>query len=209
MITKTSRAFVVLVSLAICIALLMTRWLFADERRPSVPGPLSSLTLEYGQSPRTIALTLFRRSVTLERNDLPYSYSGPSPDTEVEPLLRTVRNARPHFFFCGTGKDRLETDIDWRAAGVRWTSGTWIKNGTRTRDRPFFALAVPNWMVIVVTAVVPLRIVAAWFWRWRQFAHGCCPTCGYDLRATPDRCPECGTRVSSVSAPPIGYHPAA
>jgi hypothetical protein len=55
---------------------------------------------------------------------------------------------------------------------------------------------VPTWSLVLAFAVLPtivaFRQIRAVRRRRRRSRLGLCPACGYDLRATPDRCPECG-----------------
>jgi hypothetical protein len=57
------------------------------------------------------------------------------------------------------------------------------------------ALVVPYWFVALVFIVVPAAWACRKIYGARQVRIGACARCGYDLRATTDRCPECGTPV--------------
>jgi hypothetical protein len=59
-------------------------------------------------------------------------------------------------------------------------------------------LFLPAWLIASAFAVAPLLWISHWRRRLR-FATGLCPHCGYDFRATPDRCPECGTIPDKVT----------
>lgn len=80
---------------------------------------------------------------------------------------------------------------------ARWSeaSTTWI---VWPQTRSVIDYAIPLW---------PLPIATGSLWIWmrshrrrleREAAQGLCRRCGYDLRATPDRCPECGQLASSA-----------
>jgi hypothetical protein len=57
---------------------------------------------------------------------------------------------------------------------------------------------IPDWVLIAITLLLPCGWVASAIKRKRTKTAGLCPACGYDLRATPDRCPECGTAAGGV-----------
>lgn len=59
------------------------------------------------------------------------------------------------------------------------------------------------WLILTVVAILPGWQMLALLARRRRTGRGLCRRCGYDLRASADRCPECGTLRFGVVASSI------
>ena len=68
---------------------------------------------------------------------------------------------------------------------------------THGDDHRSLRLGISHWLAALLLAVPPALWLHRYLQRRRTARAGLCPSCGYDLRATPDRCPECGTIPSS------------
>jgi hypothetical protein len=57
----------------------------------------------------------------------------------------------------------------------------------------FWSIRVPLWSIALLCSLLPAIRLSKAIATLRRTRLGLCPKCGYDLRACPDRCPECGT----------------
>ena len=124
-----------------------------------------------------------RRSevLTYEGRIIYYSITGPAPGVEGWGYDSWV--------IAPSGWNNPVADPTRTFFGFRFSA-----RGKPPHHRPVASL--PLWLPLMLLSVMPVR----WYMRRRRgLRPGLCPACGYDLRATPDRCPECGAGVGPAA----------
>ena len=109
-------------------------------------------------------------------------------------------------------RGRVRPRWEWNRDGPRdYEAGGWPEGSVFNRlkftaseyrggPHRIFAAAAPYWFLLLTASILPGARLAS-LWRHRHRARqGLCRACGYDLRATTDRCPECGAEAAGAVA---------
>ena len=71
---------------------------------------------------------------------------------------------------------------------------TWgLPRGSPVTAAGYRSLVISWWVLVLGSSMLPAMRAWRWCVRIPRAEQNVCVDCGYDLRATPDRCPECGT----------------
>lgn len=106
--------------------------------------------------------------------------------------------SRPALFMPGHFKwffecyiERQPTCISYGCFSYSRANSNYMESGLLMHGK-IYLFEVPQWFFIICFGFLPTRAMLRRAKRRRRERNALCVICGYDLRATPDRCPECG-----------------
>jgi hypothetical protein len=180
----TALAVLSLLCCAAAVALWVRSYSGSDYVERSMPGSQTSPGVLQHQS---YAITWTLGDVRLSLSD--HTYFGTPEIVAVVGVPRAAwscgRLGTGHIGFERLGGQSLPNRLGFHEFATGWES-SFASQGSR-------GIAFPAWLPVAVFALLPGPRIVSYVRRRRRAARrGLCPTCGYDLRASPERCPECG-----------------
>jgi len=95
-----------------------------------------------------------------------------------------------------------------RPGGPMWRRlGFGIIRGEAVNGNVYSGVSFPCYALAVLLLIISMQFLKRWWVASQRRARFLCRQCGYDLRASPDRCPECGTLVDEGSPADIALEP--
>lgn len=125
--------------------------------------------------------------VGIYRLDVRIGNSGMPRNNELR-RSKLIRQAQ----LDGTGMPGMGFGITLPVEGLRTAYGLWWYRLPMRPSVMWHILSIPYWLPWMLLTLTPPVLWLKDRRRRRSTSGSPCPHCGYDLRASPGRCPECG-----------------